>query len=716
MSTSPPTINQGSPASPPMGYDIGSPGSRSPGDTAGRRTLKSNVVKSLLNRSNSGSTLINQHRRQFPTNNTSDDGGSIDPSVDSPKSSRRAATATAGTGNSAADNDVDKSLWTVRALKENPEIADIFDRIKPINRCISLGQCYAYEETLLKDDPLIGNDVMLQLILQHLQYEGLLNSRKSLEGEANVKYPDYAFNDSRLVTLIRTALKDSERIFSLTLDDRQKDSQQLLEEHLALMGLLAEEPDTSEDVNIYDEALESNIIYTDETQANPASSGSNNNNSSGNLGTSGNVPISSVQSNSSFTLSTSAKLEPIKAIKAASLNKLVILLTPEKNHDLEYAKTFLLTYQSFTTNEKLLQKLIQRYQVPQRPGQSDDEWKKIAIPIQLRVVNVLKTWINQSFSEFNDKLIQNIKSFVEVLKHDNLALANRIMQTLNSKIKGIGGEDDEEDKKSKIVFTMPAPEPKVPKNIWSTSLTIFDVDEEEVARQLTLIDFEIFSSIKPSELLNQSWNKPKLRHRSPNVMLIINRFNEISQWVASIILSFDKVKDRARVMSKIVKIAEYLMKPLNNFNTSMAILSGLNAASVHRLKFTKEEMPKHIQVTLADLQGQLSSAQAYKTYRDILAKSNPPCLPYLGVCLTDLTFIEEGNPDLIKGFINFSKRKLIYNAIFTVQSFQNTRYNLHPVYQISKLLRVLKPRIDEEDLYRRSLKFEPRNKERNEIL
>lgn len=43
---------------------------------------------------------------------------------------------------------------------------------------------------------------------------------------------------------------------------------------------------------------------------------------------------------------------------------------------------------------------------------------------------------------------------------------------------------------------MDPPEPKIPKNIFSLYLDLFDVDEEEIARQMTLIDFEIYSSIK----------------------------------------------------------------------------------------------------------------------------------------------------------------------------------------------------------------------------
>jgi len=761
------------------------------------RKNKTIIVKNLLNRSNSGTSFTLGTRRTYPSNSPIPsfvsplhNGGDLDDSSDekipdSPKSNhlgnssiinKEHSNSTSSNssqsegfssslgGNGLANHhitnsnhvngdsaSIDRTLWTVRSLKEHPEIQDIIERVKPISRSIALSQTYASEETLLKHDPLIGHDTMLLLILQHLQYEGLLSSKKILEEEANIKYPDYAINESRLVSILRTAIKDSDKIYGLTLDEK-KDSQLQLEEHLAFLGLLKEEQvEVTEDVNIYDEPENSNIIYSEEkddknkkddnkdttTAATGATGGntsspqltmspsnsasSTNNNSSSSLSSSlGIGKDSSSLSLSSLSLSGKAgvPVEPIKAIKAASLNKLVILLTPEKNHDLEYAKTFLLTYQSFTTPEKLLQKLIQRYHVPQKQGQTEFEWRKIAVPIQLRVVNVLKTWIKDYFSDFNEKLIQTVKSFCESLRHDgNNALANRISDTLNRKIKGLADDDEHgtSAEKSKSIFTTPAPEPRVPKNIWSQTLKIFDIEDEEIARQLTLMDFEIFYNIKATELLNQSWNKPKLRHRSPNVLILINRFNEISQWTASSILSYSKIKDRSRIMARFIKIAEYCMKSLNNFNTSMAILSGLNAASVHRLKFTKEEMPKHTQQVYTELQAQLSSNSAYKEYRALLSKANPPCLPYLGVYLTDLTFFEEGNPDYIQGFINYSKRKLIYNSISNVQSFQNTKYNLQPVYQIAKLLKNL-PRLDEDQLYTNSMRFEPRNKERSEIL
>jgi hypothetical protein len=55
------------------------------------------------------------------------------------------------------------------------------------------------------------------------------------------------------------------------------------------------------------------------------------------------------------------------------------------------------------------------------------------------------------------------------------------------------------------------------------------------------------------------------------------------------------------------------------------------------------------------------------------------------VYLTDLTFIDDGNPDFIAGLINFTKRKLVYTVVEKVKQYQQSAYNLQPVYQIASM-------------------------------
>lgn len=94
------------------------------------------------------------------------------------------------------------------------------------------------------------------------------------------------------------------------------------------------------------------------------------------------------------------------------------------------------------------------------------------------------------------------------------------------------------------------------KTIFLPNLEFIDLDETEIARQLTIIEFELFANIQPTELLNQAWNKPKLKHRASNVLAMINRSNEVSGWVAAMILKQEKLRTRARMWIKFVKIAE----------------------------------------------------------------------------------------------------------------------------------------------------------------
>lgn len=60
-----------------------------------------------------------------------------------------------------------------------------------------------------------------------------------------------------------------------------------------------------------------------------------------------------------------------------------------------------------------------------------------------------------------------------------------------------------------------------------SDLSFLDLLPEEVARQLTLIDFEIFKKIHPTEFVDKAWAGKQKETKAPNVLALIERFNKV---------------------------------------------------------------------------------------------------------------------------------------------------------------------------------------------
>eukprot|EP01121_Diplochlamys_sp_Union-15-3_P013580 TRINITY_DN4238_c0_g1_i1.p1 TRINITY_DN4238_c0_g1~~TRINITY_DN4238_c0_g1_i1.p1 ORF type:complete len:124 (+),score=23.36 TRINITY_DN4238_c0_g1_i1:86-457(+) len=110
-----------------------------------------------------------------------------------------------------------------------------------------------------------------------------------------------------------------------------------------------------------------------------------------------------------------------------------------------------------------------------------------------------------------------------------------------------------------------------------------------------------------------------------------------------------------------------------------------------------------------------------RAYRQTLAASNPPCVPFFGIYQTDLTFIEDGNADYLKvedgrnDIINFDKMKKLAAVIRDIQQYQQKPYNFQKVPVIYAYLESVEKLdyLNEEQLYSLSLKVEPKVSSKN---
>jgi son of sevenless-like protein len=90
-----------------------------------------------------------------------------------------------------------------------------------------------------------------------------------------------------------------------------------------------------------------------------------------------------------------------------------------------------------------------------------------------------------------------------------------------------------------------------------------------------------------------------------------------------------------------------------------------------------------------------------------------------GVYLTDLTFIEDGIPSIIKktSLINFAKRAKTAEVIRDIQQYQNVLYPLQPVPELQEyMLSNMQAAGDVHEMYERSLAVEPREREDEKIV
>lgn len=95
--------------------------------------------------------------------------------------------------------------------------------------------------------------------------------------------------------------------------------------------------------------------------------------------------------------------------------------------------------------------------------------------------------------------------------------------------------------------------------------------------------------------------------------------------------------------------------------------------------------------------------------REVLHRCDPPCIPYLGMYLTDLSFIEEGTPDFTPdGLLNFSKMRMIAHVIREIRHFQQTPYKIDHIPKVTSYLLDSSLLMDDDELYSRSLQIEPR--------
>jgi len=356
----------------------------------------------------------------------------------------------------------------------------------------------------------------------------------------------------------------------------------------------------------------------------------------------------------------------------------LIVYATEVMHQSHYYKAFVATYRTFVSPPELMCKLLYR------ANRFQD--KLSTTNISRNSLRLLVNVINEMFEELDKSLFAQLRSQVHrLLNQGELAIAKDL-------------RDGIVDYCLKIeVNPMPTYVPE------KSESDLFEFKSTDIAQQMCVLDTDYFVKIELPEVLR--WAKEQSETLCPNLSRFINHFNDMSFWVRTLVIREHRQQEREKLYKKFLKIMRILRK-LNNFSSFLAIMSALDSTPVRRL-----EWPKQFTDEVAENTKLMDSESSFKTYRETLAESKPPCIPYLGLILTDITFIHLGNPQhLPDGKVNFLKRWNQYNLLESVRRFKESLYHFPRNEKILDFFNEYEDHLDEDSLWEESLVLRPRGK------
>lgn len=218
----------------------------------------------------------------------------------------------------------------------------------------------------------------------------------------------------------------------------------------------------------------------------------------------------------------------------------------------------------------------------------------------------------------------------------------------------------------------------------SYDMKLLEFNGLEIAKQLTLLESQIFCSIGVNELMNGNYSSEKAHlRRAGNVRVSVMFTNCLSGYVLESVLQPDiSFHKRANILKTWLKVAISCLY-LRNFNSLAAIITSLQSHLITRVTKIWEDLSEKYQELYDYLCSIVHPDRNYSVYRTklksfLLANDyNIPVVPYFSLFLQDLTFVSEGNASYRKAntflnqkLINIDKHLKLTRVMADIESLQ----------------------------------------------
>ncbi|XP_036859392.1 ral guanine nucleotide dissociation stimulator-like 3 isoform X10 [Manis javanica] len=294
----------------------------------------------------------------------------------------------------------------------------------------------------------------------------------------------------------------------------------------------------------------------------------------------------------------------VRALRAARLDRLVReLVSGDREQDPGFVPAFLATHRAFVPTARVLGLLLPPQPPPLPPGVEikKTEGQDLSFNKNLRaVVSVLGSWLRDHPQDFHDPPahsdLGSICTFLGWAAPAG-AEAQEAKKLLGDFLEEDEGKQEEEQPQTWAGPSGAArtPLPDFPEScseeeeeLVPESPELLDFNEDEVAEQLTLMDVELFSRVRPCECLGSVWSqrdRPGAAGIVPTVRATVTQFNAVTGCVLGSVLGAPGLaaQQRAQRLEKWIRIAQRC-RELRNFSSLRAILSALQSHPIYRLK------------------------------------------------------------------------------------------------------------------------------------
>jgi len=136
---------------------------------------------------------------------------------------------------------------------------------------------------------------------------------------------------------------------------------------------------------------------------------------------------------------------------------------------------------------------------------------------------VLRNWITHYWYDFgeDESLVNDFHVFIrDTMRNTMASAADALERSVEKKIEGVA--------LSKLrVFNTQPPKPIPPQSGGGGVLSLMDIHPIELARQLTIIEYDLWAKIKPWEYLGKNWSRDDKEEKAPHIVSMIKRFNDV---------------------------------------------------------------------------------------------------------------------------------------------------------------------------------------------